>query len=94
MKINDKDVKEMFGEFFLKAKEFKFTKYLLNKKERKLQTSIELKEGLIEHWRQQIGHYQNSIVVNTNLIIQAEREIKELEENVKKVVKVINLYID
>jgi len=94
MKINGKDVKEMFGEFFVKVKEFKFTKYLLNKKERKLQTSIMLKDGLIKHWTEQIVVYENNILVNRNLILQAAKEIEELEKDVKKVVKVINLYID
>ena len=94
MKINSKNVKEMFKEFFLKAKDFSFAKYLLNKKERNLQTSIKLTEGLIEHWRQQILFYENSTLVNKSLILKAEKDIIELEKDVKKVVKVINLYID
>ena len=77
-----------------KVKDFSFVKYLLNKKERNLQTSIKLTEGLIEHWRQQILFYENSTLVNKSLILKAERDIIELEEDVKKVVKVINLYID
>ena len=87
-------IKELYWTIYRSVKYFNFTKYLLNKKERKLQTSIMLKEGLIEHWKQDILFYENSVLVNNSLILQTEKEIKELEKDVKKVVKVINLYID
>jgi len=94
MKINGKDVKEMFGEFFLKVWRFSLAKYLLEKRERNLQTSIKLKKGLIEHWRQQIIIDTAHIGLAESEIERLNEEIKELEDNAKKVVKVINLYID
>ena len=97
MKINDKDVKEMFENAYEKVKDYFKKSDLqrkLEKEERKMQTSIMLKEGLIEHWKQQITDYQSGVFVNHSLITQTEKEIKELEKDIKKLIKVINLYID
>ena len=94
MKINDKDLKEVIKRFFEKARGFNLTRHLLDKKERKLMTSIDLKKGLIEHWTREITMYEGSILVDKSLILQAEKEIIELEKDVKKVVKVVKLYID
>ena len=96
MKINDKDVKEMFENAYEKVKDYFKKSDLqrkLEKEERKIQTSIMLKEGLIEHWKQQIGYYRRSILLNESLIVESEKEIKKLEANAKKVIKVINLFV-
>ena len=97
MKINSKELNDILKSAFGKVKDYFKRSDLqrkLDKEERKFQTSIKLKEGLIEHWKQLIMYYENSIVVNNSFILQTEKEIKELEKDVKKVVKVINLYID
>jgi len=89
-------VKEAFEEFSIKVRDYFKRSDLqrkLDKEERKLQTKIMLKEGLIEHWNQQIGYYESSIVDNRSLITRAEKEIKGLESDIRKVIKVINLFI-
>lgn len=89
MKFELKKAKEIA----LAIKSFNFTKYMLEKKEKKLHKSVELKEGLIDF-------YQNRIkVMNTNIeefekaIIEEQKAIKGLKTDIKKIVKVINLYI-
>ena len=94
MKINDKDVKESFREFFVKVKDFNFTRYLLDKKEVRIQKEIEDSKSLIEHYREQIIHSNFDIGTAEIEIERLEKEIKELEKDAKKVIKVINLYID
>ena len=81
-------------EFFIKVKDFNFTRYLLDKKERKIMSEIELNEGLIEHYKEQIVYADFDISTAEEEIERLEKEIKELEKDAKKVVKVINLYID
>ena len=89
-----REYKIKLEEFFIKVKDFNFTRYLLDKKERKIMSEIELNEGLIEHYKEQIVYADFDISTAEEEIERLEKEIKELEKDAKKVVKVINLYID
>ena len=65
----------------------------LDKEERKLQTQIKEKEDLVEFHVEQILIDEAHITSTESEIVILKKEIKQLETDVKKVVKVINLYI-
>lgn len=100
MKINDKDVKESFkalsDKFKLllqKVRHFNLTLYLLTKNEQKLVNNVEIKEGLIEFYQGRILVMKLEIVEFEKAIIEEGNCIKNLNKDIKKIRKVINLKI-
>ena len=89
-----KEVKNKLSLLKAQIKDFNFTKYLLNRKERNFQTQIEKKENLVEYWTQEIINDKAHIIASECEIAILKKEVIQLEKDVKKVVKVINLYID
>lgn len=80
-------------EKFTKLKNFNLMKYLLIKKEKSFLSEIEQNEDLIKYHKQQIIIDEAHVVATQSEIAILTKAIKELEVDVKKVVKVINLYI-
>jgi len=93
MKINNKELKDILVEFFGKVKDFKFTKYLLARKEKDILSQIEKNKGLIEFHKEQMIIDEAHITATECEIAILNKDIKRLEDDVKKIVKVINLYI-
>ena len=85
---------EKTKEFILSVKSFNITKYLLDKKEINLQNEIMRKEDEISFFVGQIARDECRIVDSRSSIIILRKEIEQLEKDIKKLVKVINLYID
>lgn len=73
-------------------KHFSLTKYLLNKKEENLLQDIEHNEGMIESHKQRILAAGERIIDYEEAIIEAQKLIKRLEADVKKIQKVLKLY--
>ena len=90
MKIELKKAKEIYQTI----KSFKLTKYLLDRKEEKLSKQITNKRDEIEFFEGQIKRDEKRIIDSGACIVIKEIEIKALEINISKIVKVINLYID
>ena len=89
-----KEAKIALQLFFQRVKDFKLTKYLLARKERKLETEIGIKEALIERHEFQIEVDRAHATALESEIAILQKAIKELEANVNKVIKVYNLYIN
>ena len=83
-------IKEILKSF----KIFKLTKYMLERKERKLRNSVELKEGLIDFYEEQITIGDFTIDDFRKKILSEQKAIKGLKTDIKKVIKVINLFIE
>lgn len=79
-------------EFYQKIKNFKLTKYLLDRKERKLLNDIEFNKRMIESYERRIKDMYVSIERLSEKIIEKQELIKELETNVKKIQTVSKLY--
>lgn len=88
-----KDLALSFKLLGSKIRHFNLTKHLLEKEEKSLRDSVEMKEGLIEFYQNQIEAMKKVIEDYGNAIIEEQKAIKGLNADIKKVVKVINLYI-
>jgi len=89
-----RDFKNKLSLLKAKIKDFNFTKYLLNRKERNFQTQIKTKEELVEFHIEQIVIDKAHIIATESEIAILKKGITQLEKDVKKIIKVINLYID
>ena len=67
---------------------------MLERKERKLRNSVELKEGLIDFYEEQITIGDFTIDDFRKKILSEQKAIKGLKTDIKKVIKVINLFIE
>lgn len=73
------------------VKNFKLTKYLLTKKEEKLENEMDVKDSLIRIHEQQIIVDRAHATALESEIAILKKDIKQLETNVKKIQKVIKL---
>ena len=73
-------------------KNFNITKYLLDRKEKKLLQDIEFFKGMIKSYEARILAAKDRIEEYKEGIIEGQKVIKQLETDVKKVQKVIKLY--
>ena len=82
------------AEIIRSIKSFNLTKYLLGKKEELLENEMDAKDALIKIHEQQIIVDNAHATALESEIAMLKKDIKQLETDVKKVVKVLNLYID
>ena len=87
-------LKELYWKIYRSVKGFNLTKYLLDRKEEKLEEEITNKRDEIEFFEGQIKRDEKRIIDSGACIVIKEIEIKALEINISKIIKVINLYID
>ena len=79
-------------EFYQKVKSFKFTKYFLDRKERKLSEEITTNRNLIEAYKQGIVNDKAHIIATESEIAILMRNVELLVVNIEKIQTVIKLY--
>jgi len=86
-----KEFKEKLLEFLRKVKNFDLMKYLLIRREDTILASILERKDFIKLEKQRILSMKRVIEKSEELIIKAEKEIKALETDLRKIIKVIKM---
>jgi len=79
-------------DIYQKVKSFKFTKYFLDRKERKLNEEVTTKRNLIEHLTQSIVNYEENIRSAKIAIADLKTDVNLIAIDVMKIQTVLKLY--